>query len=380
MFIDQEFFQWIPNFYIVLVAPPGIVNKSTTIGVGERMLRAANVAQFGPNVATWQAVTLALANVAQVVPIEHGDDLLAKKMMAMSCLTFYASEFGSLIDADDKRMLMILTDLWDGKLGEWKKETKNSGSDTIANPFVNILACTTPHWMSENMGKGMIGGGFSSRCVFVYADRKARYIAYPKFIPKEVSNLPDLLVEDLIDIANMRGEMYLTPEAIAWGEAWYIRHNKIAEAKGADSDMIGYLSRKQGHIHKLAMVISASRNSDMTITKEDLEFAEQMVTSTEGSLSKVLGEVNADPNQTQARYLLAVVAAKRKVPRNVLYGMVFKRMSKRTFDEAISSCMEAGWFAQVQYGTTFHIIATEKLYSTLDVDAANLPESEDHEP
>ena len=30
VWIDQAYFKWYPNFYIVLVAPPGIVSKSTT--------------------------------------------------------------------------------------------------------------------------------------------------------------------------------------------------------------------------------------------------------------------------------------------------------------------------------------------------------------
>ena len=33
VWIDQAYFKWYPNFYIVLVAPPGIVSKSTTVGI-----------------------------------------------------------------------------------------------------------------------------------------------------------------------------------------------------------------------------------------------------------------------------------------------------------------------------------------------------------
>ena len=29
VWIDQAYFKWFPNFYILLVAPPGIVSKST---------------------------------------------------------------------------------------------------------------------------------------------------------------------------------------------------------------------------------------------------------------------------------------------------------------------------------------------------------------
>ena len=36
VWIDQAYFKWHCNMYIVLVAPPGIVSKSTTAGVATR--------------------------------------------------------------------------------------------------------------------------------------------------------------------------------------------------------------------------------------------------------------------------------------------------------------------------------------------------------
>ena len=34
VWIPQNYFDWTSNFYIILVAPPGIVSKSTTISIG----------------------------------------------------------------------------------------------------------------------------------------------------------------------------------------------------------------------------------------------------------------------------------------------------------------------------------------------------------
>jgi hypothetical protein len=39
VWIDEIKFQWFPNFYIVLVAPPGIVSKTTTMGIGHDLLK-----------------------------------------------------------------------------------------------------------------------------------------------------------------------------------------------------------------------------------------------------------------------------------------------------------------------------------------------------
>ena len=39
VWIDQGYFQWTPNFYIILVAPPGIVSISTSLSIGMILLR-----------------------------------------------------------------------------------------------------------------------------------------------------------------------------------------------------------------------------------------------------------------------------------------------------------------------------------------------------
>ena len=43
----------------------------------------------------------------------------------------------------------------------------------------------------------------------------------------------------------------------------------------------GYLARKQTHIHKLAMVLAASRRDELLIDEEDLALAAKMMTDLE---------------------------------------------------------------------------------------------------
>lgn len=366
VFIDQVYFQWVPNFYIIFVALPGLVNKSTTTGIGENLLRDLNTIQFGPNSCTWQALTEALANVAEAVPIEHGNDPLTTKHMSMSCLTFFASELGSLLDTKDSKMLDVLTDLWDGKLTEWKKNTKTSGNDTIPNPWINILACTTPKWMSENMNSRVMGGGFASRCIFVHGDKKRHLIAYPKLvIPPDYGKLREDLIHDLGEIANMRGEMLLTPEAVEWGMKWYNDHYTFYKDHLADTDQVGYIARKQSHLHKLAMVLSAARGDSMMIERRDLEHALSLMTEIEQGFGHVLSDVHARPEQEQMRRILAIVGIKKSIPRQILYRMVHKEMSDKTFTDALSSGIAAGFLSTQQKGNAIFISATDTLLDTL---------------
>src|SRR5690606_10204390 len=143
----------------------------------------------------------------------------------MSCITIASSEFGTLLNPNDREMVDVLVSLWDGQIGVWKKATKTQGNDLIENPWINIGACTTPGWLAGNFPEYMIGGGFTSRCVFVYAKKKRRLIAYPSTVQsKEFMTMQKQLVHDLEVISLLRGPVELHPEAIKWGEQWYEEH------------------------------------------------------------------------------------------------------------------------------------------------------------
>jgi len=53
VWIDQAYFKWYPNMYIIFVAPPGVVSKSTTSGVAMGLLRQVPGVKFGPDIVTW---------------------------------------------------------------------------------------------------------------------------------------------------------------------------------------------------------------------------------------------------------------------------------------------------------------------------------------
>ena len=61
VWLDMRYFIWSPCFYILLVALPGIVSKSTTAGIGMDLLRKVPGIKFGPQAVTWPALVTAFA-------------------------------------------------------------------------------------------------------------------------------------------------------------------------------------------------------------------------------------------------------------------------------------------------------------------------------
>lgn len=344
VWIDQFYFRWHPNFYVILVAPPGIVSKSTTAGIGMDLLRQVPGIRFGPEVVTWQALVSAFADAGEA--FEYNGE-----WHTMSPITIESSEFGNLLNPQDKDMVDMLVNLWDGKQGNFEKRTKGSGTDIIQNPWINLIACTTPAWIAGNFPEYMIGGGFTSRCVFVYAEAKAKYVAYPYLnVPSQLGQLKDQLIHDLEHIStSLAGPFTLTPDAVAWGEKWYQEHYEKPNPALDDARFGGYRARKQTHIHKLSMILSASCRDDMTITSADLCKANEMVTELEAVMPFVFSQIGQDQSAYHIQRMVNFLKKSGGAPYTQAYRQVHSNFpNAREFEEAVQGCLRAGLITMQQ--------------------------------
>ena len=364
VWIDQAYFRWYPNFYIVLVAPPGIVSKSTTAGIAMNLLRKVPGINFGPDVVTWPALVGAFAEKTEGFE-------LAGEIHVMSALTLESSEFGNLLNPQDKDMVDLLVALWDGKPGVFEKKTKHSGNDSVENPWINLIACTTPSWIAGNFPEYMIGGGFTSRCIFVYADAKAKYVAYPGLeVPTDMQEQAQKLIEDLQHISTtLVGEYKLSNSAIAWGNDWYKRHYSVRSATLDDDRFGGYIARKQTHIHKLAMVIAASSSDNLILTDEHLSIADQMVTDLEPDMQFVFSKIGKSETALYAERLIWYVHSKGRIPFTEAYRYVHSHFpSMRDFDDVIAGCIRAGFIKLEQCGNVSTLVAAAALPTAANVE------------
>lgn len=352
VWIDQAYFRWYPNFYIVLVAPPGIVSKSTTAGISMNLLRKVPGIHFGPDVVTWQALVGAFAGSKEEVKFTDPatGEILYLPMCAM---TIESSEFGNLLNPQDRDMVDLLVTLWDGKQGAFTKITKMSGSDTVENPWINIIACTTPSWIAGTFPEYLIGGGFTSRCLFVYADKKEKYVAYPGLqVPENLPAVERALVQDLEHIAShFIGAYTLDAAAVAWGEQWYRRHYENRPPGLDDERFGGYIARKQTHIHKLAMVLAAATSDAQVITAETLALANTMVTELEADMPRVFSKIGRSDASVQAERLLEFIRKQGKVPYEVAYRFIHAYFPDlKDYEGIVAGLLRAGYIRQLQEG------------------------------
>jgi len=218
------------------------------------------------------------------------------------------------MDFKDTKMVNLHITLWDGRK-RFEKQTKGSGNDIVEAPWINLIACTTPQWIASNMDANTIGGGFTSRCIFVYGDKKERPIAYLKNQANfDYTSLRADLIHDLEWMANnLLGEYKLSPEAEDWGEVWYANLWEKTYSLDNQDWVNNYLARKQAHLHKLAMVVAASKRDELVVTLNDLQVANTMLMTTEDSAHFVFSKVGKSEEVQQAYKILEFIQKKGEV-------------------------------------------------------------------
>lgn len=337
VWIENFSFQWTPNFYIILVGPPGVVKKSTSISLGYSLLRQVPGIHFGPSSLTWQAMVKALSEAQEMV--HFGDETY----LPMACISCAVSELGTFLAPSDDKFISVFTDLWDAKKDFFEHSTLTSGSLGVENPWVNIISATTPSWLKQNFPESMVGGGFTSRVLFIYNDKKKQLIPYPGLVrrPQEHQELEKALVHDLTQIASMVGEYKLTEEAVKWGYKWYQQMNDERPEHLESDRFDGYLDRKQGHLHKLAMILAAAQRDDLYIDKPELEAADWMLHRTEQGMVKVFESIGMSEASRQVDEMLAFLRVRRKASMNETYRHCLRMMSLSQFKEAVDAAARA---------------------------------------
>jgi hypothetical protein len=277
VWIDQGHYLMYPNLFVILVAPPGKVAKSTSIRAGRRLVLGVPDIVFGPDSVTREDLIRTMSN-------------LSKKLGPgkSSAMTIHSTELSSLIEQSKISMIQFLTDIYDCEWNPkgWRHSTKHQGKDVIYNPVLNLLAGTTPSWIAEGMPDGVHEHGFTARVVFIYEDRPRFLNPHPR---PPYQPLVEALTEDLNRIAAINGEYQLTPEAWAAYDKYYYL---VGESQPNDYRTEGFHWRKaKVHLLKVAMLAALSERDDLIIYPADIELAWDLLTTIEDKMYKTFSAV-----------------------------------------------------------------------------------------
>jgi hypothetical protein len=313
-----------PNLYVIFVAPPAKARKSTTANYTEALLEDI------------PGITLASSSMTQAS--------LMKKLSETddSSVTIVSHEFATLILKSGMDMFDFLTDLFDGKKSV-SAETVGRGFEFAHKPCVNLLAATTPEWISTGMPESVIGGGFASRVIFIYenAVRKRQLIYRGKLDHGKLAELKEMLKEDLHHIAtSIEGDFDLDPEAESFIETWY---QSSADKLPTDQYKLhGYYERKPAHVLKVAQLLHVARSDELVLRKEDFIAAIDILRGIEKNLPLVFSLVGKNKYTVDIGRIRDVVREKGRVPRKELFSQFYHAANPTQLDELIAALIIMG--------------------------------------
>lgn len=275
-----------PNLYIVLIGPSGRTRKGTALGVAKDFLKQIPGISVAPESSSGRQAMIQAMKRA-IITFQDPTDNKVK----MHCsITAFSEELSVFLGQGDIAYLSNLTDWYDSK-DDWEYETVSRGKDTLQGLCLNLMGGTAPDWIQSMIPPEAVGGGFTSRVIFIVEEKKRKIVPKHTMTDQEYE-LQDKLLHDLERIAKMAGEVKFTKEAEDLYTNWYIEQDEALSAGKPvidDTRFAGYCERRATHIRKLMLLCSASRNDELIIREEDFHRAKKLLEAAEINMHKTFG-------------------------------------------------------------------------------------------
>ncbi len=266
-----------PNFYIVLVGP-------SATGKGTAMKYASDIITQVPSIRLSAQATSLQALIRRMKETNLTDfDLESNRQIFHSSMTIFSNEFTVFLGYHNQELIAALCDWYDCH-ERWTYDTIKRDKEEIVGVWVNLLAGTTPDNIQSSLPMEAIGGGLTSRIIFVNEEKRHKLVIFPSATPAELE-LQQMLIHDLEQIALMSGNFHFTTDGMKFYADWCIESASTPPFRDRKFD--GYNGRRRNHILSLCMVCSASHSDSMIITKDDVERAAQLLAEVEVKMGTV---------------------------------------------------------------------------------------------
>ncbi len=329
-FVDFGHFVIYPNMYVVLVAGSAKCRKSTSIAAGRKFMENVNpkikmLSQKMTPEALIGALSGMTAETTSII-LNEAEGILV------------VDELATLIDRNAFKtgMIPVLTKLFDCE--DFHYETRGRGIEDIRNPCLSILGGSTIEWIKESIPLAAIGGGFTSRVVFVFKDSFGRLVPIP-FLSEADKVLKTLIAHDLDEIAKMRGGFAMNDEATKLYEKEYIRFMTDSNLF-QDINLSGYAGRRHIMLLKVAMIISASVRDTRLIDDIDMRIAISAMSMVERDMPKVLKSIRSEFVGDVAEEILALIMHAGVLSRSALVKKMAYKLSSQQLDIILRTLME----------------------------------------
>ena len=324
-----------PNMYVVLTAEPGVARKTQAITYMTPLLQEIAGVKLSADAVTKEALTMDIAAAMDSAMLPDGT------IMEHCSLSIISKEFESFLGQkkENTKMLVFLTDIFDAP-DKWEYRTKGSGEDSAVAAYVNLLAATTPDSIASSLPVQAIGGGLTSRVMFVWAKGRQKKVTAPEKPPKE---LQDKIIQDLIAISRITGPYTLSPTCFKAWDNWYQGYDEENAGRLAqDKAFRGWYSRKPLYIQKLAIINTAMQTSSRIIEWGAFAQAIADVEEVEQSMGNTFNAVGRSELSPDVNTVLVEIQTRKAVSEATLLQIMWRDVDAKKFDNVIETAIRTG--------------------------------------
>ena len=294
-FGDSKIF---PNMYVILMGEPG-TKKSTAIKKMKKLLAQTGYSKFSAEKTSKEKFLLDLGGVDD--PDSSGDDFLDAGLFGEDEtreVFIAADEFNDFFGNNILEFVSMLGVLWDFE-GTYENKIKNGQSISIPNPSVSLLGGTTATTFNATFPNEIIGQGFFSRTLAVFAPPTGKKITWP-YSPTEAEQIE--IKTYLLGIkTNHSGAISLSNEATSLVDTIYQSWENVQDVRFAS-----YANRRHVHLLKLILIVTCARMGKR-VEAEDVIYANTILHHTEQFMPQAYGEFGESRNSALTHKILQIL-------------------------------------------------------------------------
>ena len=324
VYMEKGFYKLYPNLFTVLVAGSARCRKTTAIEIATGLTSHVDgVRQINGKIS------------AEKLLHEHFVD----NNTAQQPTLIKADELSTFLTRDSQgdKLIDILTKMFDCPEA-FTYNTVAHGKKVIREPYITVLAGTTPETLDKVLPDAAIGGGFASRILFVYQAETEKPRRDFQQATEEYVKIKTELSRQATHIALLAGPMVLKPDARDYYDTWY----KAIEG-AVDNRLDGFVARKHDHVLRVSMIMCAERIPEkLEIDITDIHAAIQAVETVEHFMPTALSGVGSIPGiksiqDRVMRYVKAHGRISRQDALQKCYGAVDSKQFSLIIDTLIQS-------------------------------------------
>lgn len=320
VWINQGVYRVFPNYFTILIAASG-QKKSTAIRVASRLLKGLD----SPPMLLSQKLSK--------------EQLISTLAEAAKGGLVVADELATFINQRDYEAGMgaVLTTLWDCEDFEYK--TFSRGIEKIEDGYLSILGATTVELLRSAIPKDAIGGGFTSRVLFIYEDQRTPPVSWPAFNSK-LYEIEERLVRHLNKVSLLQGELSVTAEGIELFKKIY-EERYYSSSLRDNPNLQGYENRRHVHLLKVATALMVSEKPAMVIQRNHIFGANELLLEVENKLPYVMELITTTEAGSATNTVLKIIQSEDTITREDLTKKLSHQMNSLELSKIMDTLIQS---------------------------------------